>query len=757
MLAACGGGGGAVSSTPTPTSTASTTTTTTTTTTATTGSSASAALTPSTTNVGNINYDDAEYRRSNAAVSANALAAYTAGASGTGVRIAILDSGLSDVNGQFTGRIAAASTDIVSNRGITDSGGHGTSVAAVAAAGRNGSDILGVAFNATLLIGRTDTVDSCASTDGCKHADSALARGVDFARTNGARVINISLGGSAANATLVTAVRNAVAAGIVVVISAGNDGGTNPDEFAQLAGQTGMNGMVIIAGSTDANGAASTYSNKAGSFSAYYLSALGERVRAFDNSGTAYLFTGTSYSAPAISGAVAVLAQAFPNLTGKQIVDLLYSTATDAGDAGTDATYGRGVLNLGKAFQPQGSLSLAGSAIPVSTATNATLGSAMGDASQGGTGQSKSGASAQAVFLDGYGRAYTMNLAGTIDRQPAARPLFGALSGDIRATSLAQGRFAMSLNVARNRAANDVDSSRLNLDPADARIVRMISGRVLAQIDRRTQVVFGFAEGAGRLAAMLDGRADLPFIAAKETDATPGFAQRDGHAFALRRDLGFAGVTVAGESGAVQTGLATRAHQGLYNQASIRFDRKVGPVALSAGLGLLRENGTVLGSRFGGAFGGGGATTRLIDARAQWDIGSGWSLAVAARQGWTAADSGTVLARGRLSTNAFSFDLGHVGMRHRFGLRIAQPMRVESGGFLLSLPTSYDYETGAVGYARQSLSLAPKGRELDIEAAYGLPLLGGWIDANLFLRRQPGNIATLPADKGAALRYAMNF
>jgi len=704
------------------------------------------ATTPST-----INFNDAEYQRSNAAVAANALAAYAAGATGAGIEIGIVDSGLSNAGGQFTGRIDPASRDLVSNRGITDEGGHGTSVAGVAAAARDGSDILGVAFNATLLIARTDSVGSCVSSDGCSHSDSAIAQGIDLARQSGARVINMSLGGSQANNTVVSAIRRAAAAGIVVVISAGNDGAADPDLFAQVASDAATNGMVIIAGSHDANGVTSSFSDKAGSYRQFYLTALGERVRSFDENFGHFLFSGTSYSAPTISGAVALLAQAFPNLTGKQIINLLYSTATDAGAAGVDAIYGNGLLNLTRAFQPQGSSSLAGSAVPVSLASNGTTSTAMGDAVTGAS-------SARTVILDGYGRAYSLNVAGTIGHAAAIRPLTGSLVGDIRTTNVGNGPIAISMNIARSNVGQPAaDVRALGLSDHDARLARFISARVLARIDGRTQAVFGMAEGAGRLSAMLDGRADLPFLVARDSDATPGFASRGNQTLAIRRDLGFAGVTIASERGIVAKPVADRLSDDGYAMASIRFDRRFGSVNLSGGGGMMREGGSVLGARFGAALGGGGATTKMLDLRVDWDIGNGWALAGAVRQGWTRADTGGVLSSGRLSSNSFAIDIVRQARDHRFGLRVAQPMRVEQGGYDLNLPASYDYATGLVGYARQRLGLAPKGREVDIEGTYGRYFAGGWIDMNLFLRNQPGNVETAAPDRGAALRYSLGF
>jgi hypothetical protein len=55
------------------------------------------------------------------------------------------------------------------------------------------------------------------------------------------------------------------------------------------------------------------------------------------------------------------------------------------------------------------------------------------------------------------------------------------------------------------------------------------------------------------------------------------------------------------------------------------------------------------------------------------------------------------------------------------------------------------------------LNLAPKGRELDLEANYGRVAGSGWVDANLFLRRDPGNIAAASDDVGAAVRFTVGF
>jgi hypothetical protein len=214
-------------------------------------------------------------------------------------------------------------------------------------------------------------------------------------------------------------------------------------------------------------------------------------------------------------------------------------------------------------------------------------------------------------------------------------------------------------------------------------------------------------------------------------------------------------VTISGERGDV-LGYRGEPEPG-YSLSAVRFDRAWGRLRLNAGFGLMREQGSVLGARFGPALGSGGATTRMIDLGAQLRLGRDWEAGAAWRQAWTAADRGGALVDGSLQSSAFALDVEHSGASDRLGLRLAQPLRVAAGGYRLRLPTSYDYASGTVGYELRTLDLAPKGRELDAELAYGRRLGLGWIDTNFFWRREPGNIAAAPDDVGAAVRYSFVF
>ena len=396
-------------------------------------------------------FNTAEYQRSVSAALAKAITAYDAGFTGTGIIAGVIDGGIDLHSAEFTGRIHPNSGDFAGSRGLQDEGGHGTAVSSVLLGAKNDSGTHGVAFNATLLVLRTDTPGSCANAapdEGCSHNDNAIARGVDRAVAVGARVINISLGGSPANGALRSAIDRATAAGIVIVISAGNEydtdpvGAANPDPLAIIAMESVARGQIIIAGAVDINHQIAAFSNRAGMASSFYLTALGVRVRSIDETGTLFLFNGTSFSAPTIAGAVALLAQAFPTLTGRQIVDLLLRSAADRGAADDDPIYGRGELDLERAFQPQGQTSLAGSAIPVSTTSNGTTSAPMGDAGQFGLG---------AVILDGYGRAFNADLSHTIGAARIPSSLASGLANDIRTQMAFGGGAGIALSVVPGR------------------------------------------------------------------------------------------------------------------------------------------------------------------------------------------------------------------------------------------------------------------------------------------------------------------
>ena len=103
--------------------------------------------------------------------------------------------------------------------------------------------------------------------------------------------------------------------------------------------------------------------------------------------------------------------------------------------------------------------------------------------------------------------------------------------------------------------------------------------------------------------------------------------------------------------------------------------------------------------------------------------------------------------------------LGVLGSGDRLGLRLSQPLRIEQGGFAMMLPTAYDYSTLTATSSLSRLSLTPSGREIDAELSYSSKLPGddAWIGGNLFIRREPGHIASADDDYGGAIRFTLGF
>lgn len=680
-----------------------------------------------------------------------ALTAYDRGFSGQGVTIGVIDSGIDLQSIEFDDRISPASRDFGGNASADDVGGHGTAVAFTAAGRRNGVGTHGAAPQATVLALRTDEPGSCAGEDGCQHPDFAIANAIDHAVANGARVINISLGGSPMGGQLTAAVSRATAAGLVLVISAGNDSEVNPDQFAMVATTTAARGQVIIAGSVGTGDVISDFSNRAGTGQQVYLAAVGERVRAPDENAQPFLWTGTSFSAPQISGAVALLAQAFPNLSGAQIVQLLYASARDAGASGIDAVYGRGILDLVRAFQPQGTISNASTGQALSAGSNGVLGAAMGDAGQGALG---------AVVLDGFDRAYAVDLSQSIARARPTPRLVRALEGRQVTQGGALGPASIALTVTAGRERSQVE--RLQLANTDAVSARTLAGYVAQRLGDADTMALGFGQAGTSLGALLEGRAEPAFLVAGDPTRSAGFDAAPDVAFAWRRMSGPMGVTASVEHG---DALSRRTNalaslrdpwaRGAYDRVSLGMDRRWGGFGLSLTGSWMRESETMLGARFSPGLGAANATSWFADVRASGKLGSGWRLSGSARRGWTLAHTrGGVEGGGTIRTSGYAIDVTHEG---GFGMRVSQPLRVEGGDLGILLASDYDYASGVTARSLQRINLTPEGREIATEARYGRRLGNGWIDANLFWRRDPGHFEQLPDDVGAALRFTIGL
>ena len=251
----------------------------------------------------------------------------------TNVRIAVIDSGVDPSTPDLSGRLLGNGYDFVNfDNDPRDDNGHGTAVAGTAAAsGNNGQGVASVAWGVSILPIKVMGADGNGSY-------SAIASGINYAATNGARIINLSLGGTSSSRTLQDAVKFAWSRGAVVIAAAGNNGTTNPvypAAYTECVAVSAINSSDTI----------TSWSSR-GSY--VDICAPGENIATTGTNGAYVAMSGTSFSSPIVSGVAALAASLNPTLNNTNIVNLLRSTADDLGTAGVDTLYGSGRVNASK-------------------------------------------------------------------------------------------------------------------------------------------------------------------------------------------------------------------------------------------------------------------------------------------------------------------------------------------------------------------------------------------------------------------------
>jgi serine protease len=169
---------------------------------------------------------------------------------GAGARVAVLDTGITMYHpdrGNVVASVSYATDSYGVIEPVEDFSGHGTHTAGTIAAADNSIGVVGVAPQASLLIAKV--MDNNGDGD-----TSWLISGIEWAVTNNADVISMSLGSSSYSAALDTACSNAFAAGVLLVAAAGNDNTSTPDYPAALS-------SVISVVAIDQNKSRASFSN----------------------------------------------------------------------------------------------------------------------------------------------------------------------------------------------------------------------------------------------------------------------------------------------------------------------------------------------------------------------------------------------------------------------------------------------------------------------------------------------------------------
>jgi serine protease len=284
---------------------------------------------------------------------------------GSGVTVAVVDTGIAYENFKdpksrksfykapdLSGTCFVAGYDFVNNdTHANDDNSHGTHVAGTVAQTTNNSlGVSGLAFNSCL-----QPVKVLGSNGSGTYSN--VAKGIRFAADNGAKVINLSLGGPSSSQTLLDAVAYAHSKGVTIIAAAGNDG-TNVVSYPAA-----YNDYVIAVGATRFDETLSYYSNFGPSLD--IVAPGGDTTVDQNDDGYGdgvlqntfnpttkrtnqfgyWFFQGTSQATPHVAGLAALLISKGNATTPANVRTAIESTADDLGAPSRDDTYGWGLIN----------------------------------------------------------------------------------------------------------------------------------------------------------------------------------------------------------------------------------------------------------------------------------------------------------------------------------------------------------------------------------------------------------------------------
>jgi len=265
---------------------------------------------------------------------------------GAGVTIAIVDTGVDSSVAELRGAVAAGADFSGSGTGGAPEGGsgdeHGTMVASLAAgrgAGAN-AGVLGVAPAASLISA------SVGFGTGDEHSDQEIADAVTWSVDHGAQVINLSLTRNTLDwpESWDRAFLYAEDHNVVIVAAAGNRGSGTTEVGAPAT----MPGVLGVGGVTQ-NGTSSTDASAQGI--TLGISAPSENLVGVIPGGGYVLWDGTSGAAPIVSGIVALVRAAHPQLSAADVINRIVATAHDKGAPGPDSLYGYGLVDAAAAVR----------------------------------------------------------------------------------------------------------------------------------------------------------------------------------------------------------------------------------------------------------------------------------------------------------------------------------------------------------------------------------------------------------------------
>ena len=262
------------------------------------------------------------------------------GNKGTGVKVAILDTGI-DTNHPDLSYDPSCSASFVSGETIEDGNGHGTHTAGTVAALDNDTGVVGVAPEATLCIYKV-----LSNSGGGFYSDIIAA--LDRAVSDGVQVTNNSYGSSGDPGAIVKAAFDtAYAAGVLHAAAAGNSG-NSPGRGDNCIYPARWDSLIATA-ATKADDNRAKFSSTCPELE---LAAPGYRINSTVPGGGYSEKSGTSMASPHVAGTAALVFAANPGWSNDDVRTQLQNTADDLGSTGRDTKYGYGLVNADEAAWP---------------------------------------------------------------------------------------------------------------------------------------------------------------------------------------------------------------------------------------------------------------------------------------------------------------------------------------------------------------------------------------------------------------------
>lgn len=705
---------------------------------------------------------------------------------GESVKVAIIDSGtdidhislVNNISTELSGTDITGSDDNPSPN--FSSNFHGTHVAGIIVATKDDANMHGIAYEAEIIPYKVATADeeyvntsyAALALNDIVSKNSAFAadgKGKIIAVNNSYGAPTIDESGNKINLdasditegqfiatpsgnSLVNAIGNALDAGIITVWAAGNDSDANsgiiaaqPSYNSGVAkgfykdeaslGEDEINpadlNVVAIAANEDGTDIAN-YSNRCGVMQNYCIMAPGTGVYSTKPNDTYGSASGTSMAAPMVTGAIALVKGAAPNLTGDKILEILFTTATDMGEAGVDEIYGWGMMNLQAALSPIGSLSIA-SVSSVSTKSSSSSLNSSKIFTTSSMGSLLSSLNQKIITLDSYERSYEADIAELTSVEEKTNSI-SYLNSFMKSNKTITERVNIdkytSLNLTKNNlvSSEEVDKNMYRFNFSLEHKLKNTKNKSISAYYSQDNIL-PTIENDIVLNNNFISKINNPYISF--INNVDGFIEECDENQITNTGFGFnlsKNFNVVLNNNKISKEISTDNIQNFTNQTiltSLKHDIK--NTELDFINGITKENDTVLGSYFGGAFNGiEESVTNFHGLGFKHKVSNNINLFGNYMIGFTNTkisynDADMLLGNMsniRSDTFAFGVVYNDIKAEKELGFKISQPLRISDGSMVFVLPQERDYDSETIKSNTYKIGMTPSGREIDIEGYY---------------------------------------